>query len=49
MINNISSFNDNDKMIMIKGLNDVLERMIEIIYTLIEWWSFVLFNDPRYK
>jgi hypothetical protein len=36
MINNISSFNDNDKMIMIKGLNDVLESMIEIIYTLIE-------------
>jgi hypothetical protein len=36
MINNISSFNDNDKMIMIKGLNDVLEHMIEIIFTLIE-------------
>ena len=37
---NISSFNDNDKMIMIRGYNDVLEKMIEILN---------LFTDDDHK
>jgi hypothetical protein len=36
MINNISSFNDNDKMRMIKEFNDVFKHMTEILNTLIE-------------